>query len=467
MLGDGMLGDGMHIHDIVHVHRTMPLQPMLFIYTFCLSHPLPHSCALIIMQGRGCRWTTFRKIFLVCFLALCFVFYSKYKGTKQNTSSVHPVVTSELSGEHTPTEFSHTSEFIDAGLPSDSESGKKITVTHETTADSEQSAPVEHRQTETSETGKDVEGSPKAVLIKPPSGQLSESKRTFHNCHSSGSPCVLLLCSTDADKLSVEVIKFLEAHHIHFIHTNVSKFRLDADSDEGADLLLVIIVASIAQYQSSNVQQCLDYCRSRNLPIIWVVLPTTSQPELTLPNLDTASLDSGSIVHVALSKSYPFYYGRPGASTASVPSNTQWITFTVKQSSNGQLTGQNLNSNSAAVSGTDIQGADNYETLVYIASGTEPPSPGHNLASGIIEDFGEFDGVKKVIIGTPLQFWLTHLVMLDALHVLCEGLVRGGRERLVMVDIDDIFWSPEGRKMKADDVQVLMDLYTCTYMYVC
>ena len=422
------------------------------------------------MPGRRYRWTTFRKI-LVCFLALCFVFYyyhSKYKGATQNTSSVHPVVTPELSGhdsEHKPTELPHTSEFIDAGSPSvSSESGKKSTVTHETTADSEQtlSAPVEHRQTETSETNKDVEGSPKAVLIKPPSEQLSESERTCHNCHSSRSPCVLLLCSTDADKQSVEVIKFLEAHHIHFIHTNVSTFHLNADSGESADLLLVIIVASIAQYQSSNVQQCLDYCRSRNLPIIWVVLPTTSQPKQTLPNLNTASLDSDSIVHVALSKSYPFYYGCPGASTASVPSNRQWITFTVKQSSNGQLTSQNLNYHSAAVSGIDSQGVDNYQTLVYIASGTEPPSPGHNLASGIIEDLGKFDGVKKVIIGTSLQFWLTHLVMLDAVHVLCKGLVRGGRERMVMVDIDDIFSAPEGQKMKADDVKVLMHLY----MYV-
>ena len=73
----------------------------------------------------------------------------------------------------------------------------------------------------------------------------------------------------------------------------------------------------------------------------------------------------------------------------------------------------------------------------------------------VLEDMGGRDGVRKIVMGAPVRFWLSHLMLLESVHQLSDGrLVREGRERMVMVDIDDIFLAPEGRRMRVDDVQV-------------
>ena len=74
----------------------------------------------------------------------------------------------------------------------------------------------------------------------------------------------------------------------------------------------------------------------------------------------------------------------------------------------------------------------------------------------VISDKGKVDGVKKVFIGGPITFWLIKLLLLDVIRDLTSHhpVLRFGRERWVMVDIDDIFVAPKGRKMTPSDVQV-------------
>ena len=102
---------------------------------------------------------------------------------------------------------------------------------------------------------------------------------------------------------------------------------------------------------------------------------------------------------------------------------------------------------------------DNYQTLVEITSlhGNRLSTDlNYTTEAAAIEDAGKFDGVRKIFIGLPIKFWLAKLLLLDALYQLCGGVRLGmeGRQRWVMVDIDDVFVAPEGRRMTEEDVQV-------------
>ena len=437
------------------------------------------------LQGTTFRSSVCRKFILAGLLcALCLVYYYYHISSNMPGNALHLVALSSLESF---TASEPKSANNPPALSTNSSFAVKRTVIGdpEMTAQSAQTisvAATEHTGTMASEAGKGIEGSPKAILIKAPSAHVSKPrKKTLSQySHSSKSPRVLLLYGTDMYKPSLVMKLFLEAQHVNFVHTSITKgYYLvseqitDTKTSEKITLellSLVIFVATVAQY--SSLQPYLSYCHSEKLPVIWAVLPTTTQPEQFLPNLQTTSLDSDSIIHATLSKSYPFHYARPGASTAKIPPDRQWITFTEKQSGDGHPTSRNLNSNSSTTEANNFANMssskkkiddgptklENYRTLVEVASVTDrdPGSTTYKLSAGVVEDFGEFDGVKKILIGIPLKFWLTHLIMLDAIHLLCEGLLRGGRERMVMVDIDDVFVAPLGRKMTADDVKVFM-----------
>ena len=433
------------------------------------------------LQGNTFRSSVCRKFILAGLLcALCLVYYYYHISSNMSGSNSLHLVAIENLGSFT------ASDPKSANIPSANISlavKQAVIQDPETTAQSAQTTNV---AVNASEVGKGIEGSPKTVLIKPPGQHVSKPKRKPLSGygHSSRSPRVLLVYGTDMYRPSLVMKLFLEAHRVDFIHMSITKgYYLvseqitDAKANEKISLKhlsLIIFVANTAQY--SSLQPYLDYCRSEKLPVIWTVLPATTQTEQFLPHLQTTVLDSDSIIHVTLDKSYPFYYARPGASTAGIPPNRQWITFTEKLSDDSHVTSRDLNSNSniteAARSSMEanissnkseinegpskLEISQNYRTLVKIASVTDhdPGSMTYKLSAGVIEDSGGFDGVKKILIGIPVKFWLIHLIMLDAVHVLCEGLLRGGRERMVMVDIDDIFVAPLGRKMTADDVKV-------------
>ena len=307
------------------------------------------------------------------------------------------------------------------------------------------------------------------------------------------SPRVLLLCGVYAYKASLNLKLFLEAHRIGFHHTSLLKGRsLVSQQHENRDrdnfkmidldqLALVIIVAGTTEYHSDTVRPYLDYCRAKHLPMIWVALPANSDPKSDpnpTPHPDSPTyvksytINSESVIHVNLSESYPFYYTRPGVHMPSVPPYMQWTTFSIAASRDSHVTPPNSNSSfatgSVAVGNKANQSnqseetapiSQHYRTLldIHVAMVVEGDlsSWSNRLLPAAVEDLGQLDGIRKIFVGLPLKFWLTPVILLDAMHVLCGvGLVRGGRERMVMVDIDDIFISPEGRKMTVEDVQV-------------
>lgn len=68
--------------------------------------------------------------------------------------------------------------------------------------------------------------------------------------------------------------------------------------------------------------------------------------------------------------------------------------------------------------------------------------------------------VASAYFGMPFGLWLTKLLFLDALSLLADPLVpvlRYGRERMVMVDIDDIFVGERDMRFHKDDVEALVN----------
>lgn len=69
-------------------------------------------------------------------------------------------------------------------------------------------------------------------------------------------------------------------------------------------------------------------------------------------------------------------------------------------------------------------------------------------------DQGQNDGIRRVFFGHNFSFWLHSLMLLDSISYLSHGKLSLGLERLVQIDIDDIFVGAKGTRMKAHDVVV-------------
>lgn len=76
--------------------------------------------------------------------------------------------------------------------------------------------------------------------------------------------------------------------------------------------------------------------------------------------------------------------------------------------------------------------------------------------STVLQDHGKFDGIQRVLFGSGLKFWLHRLLFLDALSYLSHGQLSLSLNRMLLVDIDDIFVGEKGTRLRPDDVQALI-----------
>lgn len=74
----------------------------------------------------------------------------------------------------------------------------------------------------------------------------------------------------------------------------------------------------------------------------------------------------------------------------------------------------------------------------------------------IIQDHGQFDGIQRILFGSGLKFWLHRLLFLDCLSFLSHGHLSISLNRMILVDIDDIFVGEKGTRLQPDDVQALI-----------
>ncbi|XP_070805314.1 bifunctional heparan sulfate N-deacetylase/N-sulfotransferase 3 isoform X2 [Pituophis catenifer annectens] len=87
-----------------------------------------------------------------------------------------------------------------------------------------------------------------------------------------------------------------------------------------------------------------------------------------------------------------------------------------------------------------------------------PPAAIKNvLHATVIHDLGLHDGIQRVLFGNNLNFWLHKLIFIDAVSFLTGKRLPLSLDRYILVDIDDIFVGKEETRMKANDVQALLD----------
>jgi len=70
-----------------------------------------------------------------------------------------------------------------------------------------------------------------------------------------------------------------------------------------------------------------------------------------------------------------------------------------------------------------------------------------------------FDGIERVLFGGGLRFWLHKLLFLDSLSYLSHGQLSVSLQRLLLVDVDDIFVGERGTRLKKDDVEVSVNMH--------
>ena len=70
-----------------------------------------------------------------------------------------------------------------------------------------------------------------------------------------------------------------------------------------------------------------------------------------------------------------------------------------------------------------------------------------------------YDGIERVLFGGGLRFWLHKLLFLDSLSYLSHGQLSVSLQRLLLVDVDDIFVGERGTRLKKDDVEVCVNIH--------
>lgn len=98
-----------------------------------------------------------------------------------------------------------------------------------------------------------------------------------------------------------------------------------------------------------------------------------------------------------------------------------------------------------------------YQSVLLAApqSGEGPPAvPGAPLHATVVQDLGLHDGIRRVLFGNNLSFWLHKLIFVDAVSFLSGRRLTLSLDRYLLVDIDDIFVGKEGTRMNVKDVKV-------------
>jgi heparan sulfate N-deacetylase/N-sulfotransferase NDST2 len=72
----------------------------------------------------------------------------------------------------------------------------------------------------------------------------------------------------------------------------------------------------------------------------------------------------------------------------------------------------------------------------------------------ILQDKGETDGIRRVLFGAGLKFWLHRLLLIDALSYASRGRLSVSLKRYILIDVDDIFVGERGTRLKKSDVEV-------------
>ena len=273
-----------------------------------------------------------------------------------------------------------------------------------------------------------------AVDVPPPSGYYLTSLR---NASNSTEATVLVVYDSSVSKLAEQVGKFLEAHRVPFVlHVRTSAARLAwVEARNGTarglyGLLVVVDFASFFSHWSERERRtCTDYCKRFGVSAVYLSNSDGRMKKTLRSGNATLGVRVWSPKAVNITSTVPFNHTKPGIVVERVPNSAAWLTFTTPPPG------------TARVIGTEV-----WASLV-----TRHKAVRHTVF--LVRE----EAMVSAFFGMPFDFWLSKLLFLDALDILCDPLVpalRYGRDRLVMVDIDDIFVGDPDMRLHKDDVEV-------------
>ncbi|XP_075233561.1 N-deacetylase and N-sulfotransferase sfl [Lycorma delicatula] len=253
-------------------------------------------------------------------------------------------------------------------------------------------------------------------------------------------PKVLVFVETTYSRLGKEIAELLVYNRIKYkVEVAGKSLPVLTNLDKGK--YGVIVFENLSKYLNMDKwnRELLDkYCREYSVGIVGFIAPTEETlvgaqlkgfPLLIHNNLrlKDAALNAASPV-LRLTRAGEVAWGPlPGS---------DWTVFSPNHSTYESLAWANNNSQD--------WGGD--------AEDGSQPSP----LPTVIQDHGGFDGIQRVLFGSGLRFWLHRLLFLDALSYLSHGQLSVSLNRLLLVDVDDIFVGERGTRLRKDDVMALL-----------
>lgn len=259
---------------------------------------------------------------------------------------------------------------------------------------------------------------------------------------------ILVLYDQPSTSTAKSIRVLLQAHRImHNIHLHRSDYRPlleEAGRGKYCIILCADMVSLYHHWERSHLLYYLDYVRRFNVTLINFVNSnglfgnnaTREWPSRThVGNFTVTNVEAKDIHGVLLESSKEFYYLKTDEMVTPIPLNSTWTGVDIVD---------------GAFSGSEVLAKIKYK---------RGNDAGHMTLPVVMVTGGRGggEGFVHVLIGTPMSFWLTKLMLLEVLKSYVSGhrtLTRFGRKRWLMVDIDDIFLAPKGLKMTPGDVQV-------------
>lgn len=295
--------------------------------------------------------------------------------------------------------------------------------------------------------------SPAMQLGQPPEPACSQPLSAYHqlpypyppnppHTHVQTEPVVLVLVESQYSQLGQDVVAILESAHYRFrMEIASGKGDLPPLTEKGRGRYSLIIYENLLKYSNAdawNRQLLHQYCTEFRVGIIGFYRSTeNSPPLLKLRGLPLVLRTNQALWDCCVVSSSPLLHlTKPGTDRGPLPGD-DWTSFS-----------SNHSTYQAVLHARAKEGAG--------ASSGDSPGPGFisGLQATVVQDLGLYDGVRRVLFGQGLGYWLHRLILVDAISYLTDRKLTLGLDRHVLVDIDDIFVGKEGTRMNTKDVKV-------------
>uniref|UniRef100_A0A672GAA4 [heparan sulfate]-glucosamine N-sulfotransferase n=1 Tax=Salarias fasciatus TaxID=181472 RepID=A0A672GAA4_SALFA len=258
-------------------------------------------------------------------------------------------------------------------------------------------------------------------------------------------PVVLVLVESQYSQLGQDIVAILESAHFQFrMEIASGKGDLPPLTEKGRGRYSLIIYENLLKYAHAdtwNRQLLHQYCTEYRVGIIGFFRSTENSPSvLKFRGLPLVLRTNQALWDCCVVSSSPLLHlTKPGTDRGALPGD-DWTTFTSNHSTFQAVL------HARAKEGTGAGSGDN-------------PGPGFSLGlqATVVQDMGLYDGVRRVLFGQGLGYWLHRLILVDAISYLTDRKLTLGLDRHILVDIDDIFVGKEGTRMNAKDVKALLE----------